>query len=58
MIPNALDDLMLTLLGYADTDDLISNWREESTSLVNMLAGDHGWAIYKAMLARIEHARA
>lgn len=54
LFPNALDKLILKLLNYADPEDLIKNWDKlRCDRLTAMLTGPHGWAIYKAMLARL-----
>lgn len=53
IIPNALDQIILKLLGFKDPMDLLNNWDDErADKLSAMLDGPHGWTIYKAILVR------
>lgn len=50
--PNIIDEHLASILGYVDTVEMQQNYREESTATMELLCGEHGWAIYQMLLAR------
>lgn len=53
LFPNELDDHLAKVLGYLDALDMIARWDAPSAGKVlDMLSGPHGYAVYKAIMAR------
>lgn len=53
-LPNRLDDLIMTALGYSDPLDFVCNYREETDQTLDKLTSNpaHGFALFKMLLAR------
>lgn len=49
---NELDEHLAFICGYTNLDDMAMNWREETEQVFDMLAGEHGWTVYKMLLAK------
>ena len=52
--PSKIDQHIAVVCGYKDVDDMALNYRDETDALLEKLCGPHGWAVYKACLARRE----
>lgn len=49
-------DRLAQLLGYKYYDEMLSNWNDNTRRKLELLCSPHGYAVYKAMLARKEEA--
>lgn len=54
MFPSVIDQHLARLLGYADAETMVMNWDGSHLAVIAGLAGEHGWSIYKMLLARIK----
>lgn len=50
--PDELDEFLAHLCGYNDVHDMAYNYRPETSRILELLVGEHGWVIFKMLEAR------
>jgi hypothetical protein len=50
--PNTADNYIAQLYGYEDSTAMLREWNDELVGKMALLAGPHGWSVYKMMLAK------